>query len=131
MCCRRSWRRRSTATTTSVFVDSSATYPNGERAELVPPPAGNFFGIFGGRLAVLNNGFSVAAVSALDVDIAQAILQQFFTGATGGERFIIDCSDEERALAGHRCRTAQCRGGGARRLARRLYARACNEPRRV
>jgi pyruvate,water dikinase len=75
-----------------------ATYPNGDKAELVPPPAGNFFGIFGGRLA-LNNGFSVAAVSALNADIAQAILQQFFTGATGGDRFIVDSTDEERAEA--------------------------------
>ncbi len=75
-----------------------ATYPNGDKAELVPPPAGNFFGIFGGRLA-LNNGFSVAAVSALDADIAQAILQQFFTGATGGDRFIVESTDEERADA--------------------------------
>jgi len=75
-----------------------ATYPGGHNATLVPPPAGNFFGVFGGRLA-LNNGFSVAAVSALDADIAQAILQQFFTGATGGERFIVDSTDEERAAA--------------------------------
>ena len=75
-----------------------ATYPGGENATLVPPPAGNFFGVFGGRLA-LNNGFSVAAVSALDADIAQAILQQFFTGASGGERFILDSTDEERAAA--------------------------------
>jgi pyruvate,water dikinase len=75
-----------------------ATYPNGDKATLVPPPAGNFFGVFGGRLA-LNNGFSVAAVSALDADIAQAILQQFFTGATGGERFIVESTDEERAAA--------------------------------
>ena len=75
-----------------------ATYPGGHNTTLAPPPAGNFFGVFGGRLA-LNNGFSVAAVSALDADIAQAILQQFFTGATGGERFIIDSTDEERAAA--------------------------------
>jgi rifampicin phosphotransferase len=75
-----------------------ATYPNGDKAQLVPPPAGNFFGIFGGRLA-LNNGFSVAAVSALNADIAQAILQQFFTGATGGDRFIVESSDDERAEA--------------------------------
>ena len=75
-----------------------ATYPGGHNATLVPPPAGNFFGVFGGRLA-LNNGFSVAAVSALDADIAQAILQQFFTGASGGERFIVDSTDEERAAA--------------------------------
>jgi pyruvate,water dikinase len=75
-----------------------ATYPGGHNTSLAPPPAGNFFGVFAGRLA-LNNGFSVAAVSALDADIAQAILQQFFTGATGGERFIIDSTDEERAAA--------------------------------
>jgi pyruvate,water dikinase len=75
-----------------------ATYPNGQKAQLVPPPAGNFFGVFGGRLA-LNNGFSVAAVSALDADIAQAILQQFFTAATGGDRFIVDSTDDERAAA--------------------------------
>lgn len=75
-----------------------ATYPNGDDAVLVAPPAGNFFGVFAGRLA-LNNGFSVAAVSALDAGIAQAILQQFFTGATGGERFILDSAEEERAAA--------------------------------
>lgn len=75
-----------------------ATYPGGHNATLVPPPAANFFGFFGGRLA-LNNGFSVAAVSALNADIAQAILQQFFTGASGGERFIVDSTDEERAAA--------------------------------
>ena len=75
-----------------------ATYPGGHKVELVPPPAANFFGVFGGRLA-LNNGFSVAAVSALNADIAQAILQQFFTGASGGERFIVDSTDEERAAA--------------------------------
>jgi len=75
-----------------------ATYPNGDKARLVPPPAGNFFGVFGGRLA-LNNGFSVAAVSALNAEIAQAILQQFFTGATGGDRFIVDSTNAERAEA--------------------------------
>ena len=75
-----------------------ATYPSGDDVALVEPPAGNFFGIFGGRLA-LNNGFSVAAVSVLDADIAQAILQQFFTGATGGERFIVEASEATRAEA--------------------------------
>ena len=75
-----------------------ATYPNGDKALLCSPPAANFFGVFGGRL-VLNNGFSVAAVSALDADIAQAILQQFFTGASGGERFIVESSNDERAEA--------------------------------
>ena len=72
-----------------------ATYPAGGAVEHFEPPKGNFFGVFGGRLA-LNNGYSVAAVSALDPDIAQAILQQFFTGASGGERFIVDASPDER-----------------------------------
>ena len=75
-----------------------ASYAGGHRAELFPPPVGNFFGVFGGRLA-LNNGFSVAAVSALDPEIAQAILGQFFTGATGGERFIVDSAPEELEVA--------------------------------
>jgi pyruvate,water dikinase len=73
-------------------------YPGGERTQLFEPPVGNFFGVFGGRLA-LNNGFAVAATSALDAVIAQAILQQFFTGAEGGERFLLDGTDEERAAA--------------------------------
>ena len=75
-----------------------ATYPGGDTVHLVEPPGANFFGIFGGRLA-LNNGFSVAAVSVLNAEIAQAILQQFFTGASGGERFIVDIDDELRAEA--------------------------------
>ncbi len=74
------------------------TYPGAQKVELFDPPIGNFFGIVAGRLC-LNNGFSVAATSALDADIAQAILQQFFTGASGGERFIIEATDEERAAA--------------------------------
>ena len=82
-----------------------ASYAGGHRAELFPPPVANFFGVFGGRLA-LNNGFSVAAVSALDPEIAQAILGQFFTGATGGERFIVDSTPEEREVA-YREATAQ------------------------
>jgi pyruvate,water dikinase len=73
-------------------------YPGGQRTQLFEPPVGNFFGVFGGRLA-LNNGFAVAATSALDAVIAQAILQQFFTGAEGGERFLVDSTEEERAAA--------------------------------
>ncbi|MFV0526224.1 MAG: PEP-utilizing enzyme [Acidimicrobiales bacterium] len=73
-------------------------YPGGDEVKLFDPPVGNFFGVVAGRLC-LNNGFSVAATSMLDADIAQAILQQFFTGATGGERFIADATDEQRAAA--------------------------------
>jgi pyruvate,water dikinase len=75
-----------------------AEYPGGQRAELYEAPVGNFFGVFGGRLA-LNNGFAVAATSALDAVIAQAILQQFFTGAEGGDRFLLDSTEEEREAA--------------------------------
>ncbi|MEZ5237301.1 MAG: PEP-utilizing enzyme [Acidimicrobiales bacterium] len=75
-----------------------ATYPGGELVQLFDPPIGNFFGVVAGRLC-LNNGFSVAATSALDADIAQAILQQFFTGARGGERFLVAVDDERRAAA--------------------------------
>jgi len=75
-----------------------ATYAGGDAVNLVEPPGANFFGIFAGRLA-LNNGFSVAAVSVLNAEIAQAILQQFFTGASGGERFIVDVDDATRAEA--------------------------------
>jgi phosphohistidine swiveling domain-containing protein len=77
------------------LVKLMATYPSGAAVEHFEPPASNFFGVFGGRLA-LNNGYSVAAVSALDPQIAQAILRQFFTGAAGGERFIADASPEDR-----------------------------------
>lgn len=80
------------------LVKLMATYPSGDAVQHFEPPVGNFFGVFGGRLA-LNNGYSVAAVGALDPDIAQAILQQFFTGASGGERFIPDASPEDRAAA--------------------------------
>src|SRR5205823_6193783 len=75
-----------------------ATYAGGDTVELFPPPIGNFFAVCGGRLA-LNNGFSVAATSVVNAEIAQAILQQFFTGATGGERFIIDVGEAARASA--------------------------------
>ncbi len=75
-----------------------ATYPAGPAIELFEPPVANFFGVFGARLA-LNNGFATAAISALDAEIAQAILQQFFTGATGGERFVVDVTDEQRAAS--------------------------------
>ncbi|MFV0259855.1 MAG: PEP-utilizing enzyme [Acidimicrobiales bacterium] len=73
-------------------------YPGGDEVSLFDPPVGNFFGVVAGRLC-LNNGFSVAATSMLDAEIAQAILQQFFTGATGGERFIVDATDDQRAAA--------------------------------
>src|SRR5688572_24687592 len=61
-------------------------------------PVGNFFGVVAGRL-VLNSGYSVAAISAMEAGIAQAILQQFFTGAGGADRFIVKTTDAQRAAA--------------------------------
>jgi pyruvate,water dikinase len=72
-----------------------ADYPAGRSVRHHKPPVGNFFGIVAGRLA-LNNGYSVAAMSALDADIAQAILGQFFTGASGGEKYIPKASAKAR-----------------------------------
>jgi pyruvate,water dikinase len=71
-------------------------YPAGEAVALYDPPVANFMAVFAGRLA-LNNGLSVAAMSVLDPEIAQAVLQQFFTGASGGERFLADVPDDLRA----------------------------------
>ena len=72
-----------------------AQYPAAKKVKHHKPPVGNFFGIVAGRLA-LNNGYSVAAMSALDADIAQAILAQFFTGASGGEKYIIKATAAQR-----------------------------------
>ena len=57
------------------LTEMMASYPAGRKVKLFKPPIANFFGVFGGRL-VLNNGFAVASMSALDADIAQAILSQ-------------------------------------------------------
>jgi rifampicin phosphotransferase len=84
------------ATDTRSLTLLMGAYPTGDRVTLFPYPAGNFFGIFAGRIA-LNVGFTAAAMSVLDPQIAGAMLQQFFTGANGTERFIVDVPDEERA----------------------------------
>jgi pyruvate,water dikinase len=73
-------------------------YPSGDEVALFPPPVGNFFGVKAGRLC-LNLGFTCAAMSALEPDIAQAMLQQFFTGADGLERFIVSVDPRRRARA--------------------------------
>ena len=59
-------------------------------------PVPNFAGIFGGRLA-LNMGLTAAIYSLVDPDIGEAVLQQFFTGVTGTQRFIVRSTDAERA----------------------------------
>lgn len=77
-----------------------ATYPTGKRVKIFKPPVGNFFGIVAGRLA-LNVGFSVAAMSCLDPDIAAAMAGQFFQGSDDAVRLLVSApADEvEAALA--------------------------------
>ncbi len=80
--------------------DLMGTYPTGKRVKVYRPPVGNFFGIVAGRLA-LNVGFSVAAMSCLDPDIAAAMAGQFFQGSDDAVRLLVSApADEvEAALA--------------------------------
>jgi hypothetical protein len=73
-------------------------YPTGKRVSLYKPPVGNFFGITAGRLA-LNVGFSVAAMSCLDPDIATAMAAQFFQGSDEALRLIVQAPADEVAQA--------------------------------
>ena len=74
------------------------TYPTGKRVHLFKPPIGNFFGITAGRLT-LNVGFSVAAMSCLDRDIAAAMAGQFFQGSDDALRYLVDAPDAEHEAA--------------------------------
>ncbi len=76
--------------------DLMAAYPTGKFVKIHKPPVGNFFGIYAGRLA-LNAGFTAAAMSVIDPQIAEAMLQQFFTGAGETERFVVRVPDDVRA----------------------------------
>lgn len=69
-------------------------YPSGKRIKLFKPPVGNFFGITAGRLA-LNVGFSVAAMSCLDPDIAAAMAAQFFQGSDEATRLLVKAPPAE------------------------------------
>lgn len=73
-------------------------YPSSKRLKLFKAPVGNFFGITAGRLA-LNVGFSVAAMSCLDPDIATAMAAQFFQGSDDALRLIIKAPADEVAAA--------------------------------
>ncbi len=75
-----------------------SAYPTGKRVKIFKPPVGNFFGITAGRLA-LNVGFSVAAMSCLDGDIAGAMAAQFFQGSDDAARLLVDAPAAERAEA--------------------------------
>ncbi|MEN9644885.1 MAG: hypothetical protein RL238_1554 [Actinomycetota bacterium] len=82
-----------------------SAYPTGKRVKLYPAPVGNFFGFTAGRLA-LNVGFSVAAMSCLDPDIATAMAAQFFQGSDEALRLIVTAPADEVAAA-HAVATAQ------------------------
>mgnify|MGYP006270137619 CR=1 FL=1 len=75
-----------------------APYPTGKRLRLYKPPIGNFFGVSAGRLT-LNVGFSVAAMSCLDPDIAAAMAAQFFQGSDDAVRLLVHAPAEEVAAA--------------------------------
>ena len=70
------------------LTDLMKPYANGKRVKVFKPPVGNFFGITAGRLT-LNVGFSVAAMSCIDPDIAAAMAGQFFQGSDDALRYIV------------------------------------------
>lgn len=74
-------------------------YPTGKRIKVFPAPVGNFFGITAGRLT-LNVGFTVAAMSCLDPDIAAAMAAQFMQGSEDAMKFIVHAPAAEVAAAG-------------------------------
>lgn len=78
--------------------DLMSPYATGRRVKLFKPPVGNFFGITAGRLA-LNVGFSVAAMSCLDPDIAAAMAAQFFQGSDEAVRLLVHAPADEVAAA--------------------------------
>ena len=84
-------------------------YPAGKRLKMFKRPVGNFFGITAGRLA-LNVGFTVAAMSTLDPEIAAAMAGQFFQGSDDALRLVVkapaaevkashEAADQQRAAA--------------------------------
>ena len=78
--------------------DLMKQYPSGNLVKVYPPPVGNFFGITAGRLT-LNVGFSVAAMSCIDPDIATAMAGQFFQGSDDALRYIVRASADKVAQA--------------------------------
>jgi len=71
-------------------------YATAHRVKVFRPPVGNFFGVTAGRLT-LNVGFSVAAMSCLDRDIATAMAGQFFQGSDDALRYLITAPAAELA----------------------------------
>ena len=71
-------------------------YASGKRVKIFKPPVGNFFGITAGRLT-LNVGFSVAAMSCLNREIAAAMAGQFFQGSDDALRYLVTAPEAEVA----------------------------------
>ncbi len=71
-------------------------YASGKRIKIFKPPVGNFFGITAGRLT-LNVGFSVAAMSCLNREIAAAMAGQFFQGSDDALRYLVTAPEAEVA----------------------------------
>lgn len=84
--------------------DLMNAYPSGNLVKVYPPPVGNFFGITAGRLT-LNVGFSVAAMSCIDPDIATAMAGQFFQGSDDALRYIVRTGGQGGASDGGRHHT--------------------------
>jgi pyruvate,water dikinase len=107
-------------------------YPTGKRVSLYKPPVGNFFGITAGRLA-LNVGFSVAAMSCLDPDIATAMAAQFFQGSDNALRLIVQAPADEVAealavaTAQREAAEAESRGDQAALYGERISDRAASD----
>jgi pyruvate,water dikinase len=78
--------------------DLMKAYPSGNLVKVYSPPIGNFFGITAGRLT-LNVGFSVAAMSSLEPDIATAMAGQFFQGSDDALRYIVRAPADKVARA--------------------------------
>ena len=78
--------------------DLMKMYPSGDLVTIYPPPVGNFFGFTAGRLT-LNVGFSVAAMSSLEPDIATAMAGQFFQGSDDALRYIVRAPADKVAQA--------------------------------
>lgn len=99
-----------------------APYATGKRIKVFKPPVGNFFGITAGRLT-LNVGFTVAAMSCLDPDIAAAMAGQFFQGSDDALRYLVTAPADEVAEA-MTAATAQREAAGdeSRTIQEELYA---------
>ncbi|MEM9711184.1 MAG: PEP-utilizing enzyme [Actinomycetota bacterium] len=73
-------------------------YPSLDGVDLPDPPVAILFGVFGGHLA-LNSGFTVAATSGLDPDLARRVLSAYAPDLDDPERFIVESDDDARATA--------------------------------